>query len=70
MSRYSKKHYEDIAKVINNTLVDLKAYQSVNLRPLTDKETVSHIVSNFTTMLYNDNQENFDTVRFIEACNK
>ena len=55
MSRYSKKHYEDIERVIKNSGV-IKYSELAYLRLITD-----------FALLFEQDNPNFDRERFLEA---
>ncbi len=65
MAKYARRHYEDIAAIINS---HLKATELEKLEISKGKiEVLSSLYVNFANLFQQDNQ-NFDRERFLKAC--
>jgi hypothetical protein len=68
MSRYTRRHYVDVAEIINEEFMSRKAWGNVSTSPV-GCAVLDSVVDRFTRKFTADNEQ-FDAARFKAACFK
>jgi hypothetical protein len=64
-SKFTKKHYIDIAEIFNNQIAQIKQDREIEIKMM----LLNDVIIDFANMFAQDNHK-FDKQHFIYACNK